>query len=41
MGSGKGNKHSSKRAYKKNWVGSKMWKQAQRARRQKHRKKGT
>ena len=39
MGSGKGNKHSQKRVYKKNWVGSKWWIEAQEARKTAHRRK--
>ncbi len=36
---GKGNKHASKRVYKKNWKGSKNWREAQKAKKQYHRKK--
>jgi len=38
MGSGKGNKHAGKRAYMKEYVGSKWWREAQKA---KHRKPKT
>tara|TARA_Y100000034_G_C6896119_1_gene413182 strand:+ start:2543 stop:2674 length:132 start_codon:yes stop_codon:yes gene_type:complete len=39
MGSGKGNKHSQKRIYKKNWKGSKFWREAQEAKKRYHAKK--
>ena len=39
MGSGKGNKHAQKRVYKKNWIGSKYWREAMKAKKDYHRKK--
>lgn len=35
----KGNKHSQKRVYKKNWIGSKFWVEAQKAKKQAHQAK--
>jgi hypothetical protein len=39
MASGKGNKHSQKRIYKKNWKGSKAWRLAKEAKEANHKKK--